>query len=41
MKIEKLGNITILSTGGLLPPLERLCGNVLLCVSDEESGLAA
>ena len=33
MKIEKFGEITIVSSAGLLPAVERLCGNVLLVLS--------
>lgn len=36
MEIKKLDQITIIATEGLLPPMERLCGNVLLCVSAED-----
>lgn len=36
IEIKKTGDITIISTGGLLPPIERLCGNVLLAISEED-----
>lgn len=35
MEIKNLGKITIISTEGLLPPVERLCGNVILALSEE------
>jgi len=36
MKIQKLEKITIISTEGLLPPVEKLCGNVLIALGDED-----